>query len=49
MSTRIYIYRTTDEKIEEMAEKLCITKSDVVMIAIENYYRRMKKFEQAAG
>ena len=39
MSTRVYIYTQTDNQVEELAKKLEISKSDVIMLAVNNYYR----------
>ena len=43
MSVRIYVYEETDERIEELSEKLGINKAQVVEIAINDYYRRITK------
>ena len=40
MSTRIYVFNDTDKKIEDLAEKLKLTKSQVVEIAINDHHRR---------
>ena len=43
MSTRIYIFKDTDEKIEEIAEVTRFTKAEIVMLAINRLYDRRKK------
>lgn len=45
MSVRIYVYKETDERIEELAEKLGVKKIQIVEIAVNDYYRRMTKKE----
>ena len=44
MSTRVYIYVQTDSQVEEMADKLNISKADVMMLAVSSFYRaRIRK------
>ncbi len=43
MSTRIYVFKDTDKKIEEMAEVTKFTKAEIVMLAINRMYDRRKK------
>lgn len=40
MSTRIYVFLDTDKKIEDLAKKLKISKSQAVEIAINDHHRR---------
>jgi len=42
MSTRIYVYRTTDKQIEVLAKYFNISKAEVVEIAINTYYRKLR-------
>ena len=41
MSERIYVYKDTDARIEELCEILSISKTQVVEIAVNNYYRKL--------
>ena len=41
MSVRIYVYEDTDKRIEELGERLGISKTQVVEVAVNDYYRRM--------
>ena len=43
MSERIYVYKETDVRIEELSEKLGINKAQVAEIAVNDYYRRITK------
>lgn len=43
MSTRIWIYKSTDEKIESLAKLFKITKTQIVEIAVNDYYRKIRK------
>ena len=45
MSTRIYVFKDTDKKIEDLAEKLKLKKTQVVEIAINDHHRRHFKEE----
>jgi len=42
MSVRVYVYEDTDGKVEELAERLHISKAQVLEIAVNDYYRRIK-------
>jgi len=42
MSTRIYVFKDTDKKIEEMAKATKLTKSEIVMLAVNRMYDRRK-------
>ena len=41
MSVRVYVYADTDKRVEELATKHKITKSEVLELAVNNYYRKM--------
>jgi len=41
MSVRVYIYAETDGKVEELANKYQITKTEVLELAVNTYYRKM--------
>ena len=43
MSVRVYVYEDTDSRVEELAERLHISKAQVVEVAVNDYYRRIKK------
>ncbi len=45
MSTRIWIFKDTDKKIEDLAEKLKLSKAQTVEIAINDHHRRHFKEE----
>jgi len=40
MSTRIYVFEDTDEKVEQLSKILKISKAQVIEIAVNDYYRR---------
>ena len=42
MSVRIYVFKDTDEKIEEMAHATKFTKAEIVMLAINRMYDRRR-------
>ena len=42
MSTRIYVFKDTDKKIEELAEATGFTKAEIVMLAVHKMYDRRK-------
>ena len=50
MSTRVYIHGQTDDQVEELANELKITKADVIMLAVNNYYlkhgKKLRKLEE---
>ena len=41
MSVRVYIYADTDKRVEELAERYRISKTEVIELAVNNYYRKM--------
>ena len=41
MSVRVYVYADTDKRVEELASKYRITKSEVLELAVNHYYRKM--------
>jgi len=41
MSVQVYVYADTDKRVEELATKYKITKSEVLELAVNSYYRKM--------
>ena len=47
MSVRIYVYKDTDNRIEELGERLGISKTQVVEVAVNDYYRRILRKDKS--
>ena len=43
MSTRIYVYEDTNKRINSLAKRFKISKAQVIEIAINDYYRKIKE------
>ena len=43
MSTRIYVYEDTNERINTLAKRFQISKAQIIEIAVNDYYRKIQE------